>query len=81
MTWIDAENFLPRRTEHYLKGRLVLVAETRHVKVVQGVLTPFELYFEKPVDKTKIVLTIDSIDYEKPIPENVFAILNLIKTQ
>ena len=79
MSWIDAETFIPLRTEHMLKGRIVLVANTRDVKPVQGVPTPRRVSFEKPLEDGHVELYIDEVDYQAEIPEDVFSTLSLMR--
>ena len=80
VTWVDAETFVPLRTEHRRDGRVVLVAETLEVGEVQGVVTPRRMRFQKPVEKREVQLYIDSVDYEAPIPEEHFSAITLTKS-
>ena len=80
-TWIDAESFVPLRTEHRRRGKTVLVAETRRLGMIGGVVTPLEMYFEKTGEKRQVTLFIDEVDYEKDIPEADFSLLNLMKSR
>jgi len=80
-TWIDAKSFVPLRTEHRRRGKTVLVAETRRLGTVQGVVTPLEMYFEKRGEKRQVTLFVDQIEYEKDIAETDFSLLNLMKSR
>lgn len=80
-TWIDSKSFVPLRTEHRRRGKTVLVAETRSVGVVQGVVTPLEMHFEKTVEDRRVTLLIDEVEYEEEIPEADFSVLNLMKSR
>jgi hypothetical protein len=80
-TWIDAESFVPLRTEHRRRGKTVLVAETRRLGTVQGVVTPLEMYFEKTGEKRQVTLIIDEVEYEREIAEADFSLLNLIRSR
>ncbi len=78
--WIDRETFIPLRTEHQLNGRRVLTAETVEIRSVQGVPTPVRMHFERPLDGTQVELVVEAVDYERPIPEDVFSVFNLTKS-
>lgn len=80
-TWIDAQTFVPWRTEHLRSGRVVLVAETLEVGEVQGVATPKRMRFVKPIEKREVLLHVDTVDYDAPIPEEHFSALALLKAQ
>jgi len=80
VTWIDAESFVPLRTEHRREERVVLVAETLEVGVVQGVPTPRRMRFQKPVEKRDVRLFVDAVDYEAPIPDEHFSAIALTKS-
>ena len=80
VTWIDAETFVPLRTEHRRDGRVVLVAETLEVGEVQGVATPRRMRFTKPIEKRDVKLFVDAVDYEAPIPEEHFSAIALTKS-
>jgi hypothetical protein len=62
VTWIDAETFIPLRTEHILKGRTVLVAETTEIGLVQGIRTPLRMSFEKPDENRRAELYAEDVD-------------------
>ena len=79
VTWIDAETFIPLRTEHILNGRTVLVAETREIVLIQGIATPRHVSFEMPVKGRQVELYIEEVDYQGEIPEDVFSTLSLMK--
>ena len=80
VVWIDRETFIPLRTEHQLNGRRVLTAETVEIRSVQGVPTPVRMHFERPLDGTQVELVVEAVDYERPIPEDVFSVFNLTKS-
>lgn len=80
VTWIDAETFVPLRTEHRRDDRVVLVAETLEVGEVQGIPTPKRMRFSKPIEKRDVLLFVDAVDYETPIPEEHFAAITLTKS-
>ncbi len=79
VTWIDAESYVPVRTEHYQRDKLVLSAESVGIRDVQGVATPTEMHFHKPVEKRRVRLRVESVDYEQTLPPDAFSILNLTK--
>ncbi|MCP4006521.1 MAG: outer membrane lipoprotein-sorting protein [bacterium] len=79
ITWIDATNFIPIRTEHFRKKRLVLIAETLEVSLIQGVPTPIEMRFSKPGEKRFVRLVVESVDYETGLAAEAFSIMNLAR--
>lgn len=79
VTWIDAETFIPLRTEHILNGRTVLVAQTREIVLVQGIATPRHVSFEMPVKGRQVELYVEEVDYEREMPKDVFSTLSLMK--
>jgi len=80
VTWIDAESFIPLRTEHILNGRTVLVAQTREIVLVRGIATPRHVSFEMPVKGRQVELYVEEVDYQGEIPKDVFWTLSLMKT-
>jgi hypothetical protein len=80
VTWIDAESFVPLRTEHRRDERVVLVAETLELGVVQGIPTPRRMRFTKPIEKREVLFFVDAVDYEAPIPEEHFSAITLTKS-
>lgn len=81
LTWIDAESFIPMRTEHLRGERVVLVAETLEVRTVQAVATPMRMRFQKPIERREVLLHVDAVDYEVPISDEHFSALALLKAQ
>jgi hypothetical protein len=79
--WIDRETFIPLKTEHELNGKLVLNAETTEIREVQGVQTPVRMHFERPLDGTRVQVAVEHVDYDQPIPEEVFAVFRLMKSR
>jgi hypothetical protein len=80
VTWIDVESFVPLRTEHRRDDRVVLLAQPLEVGLVQGVPTPKRMRFTKPVEKRDVLLFVDAVDYEAPIPEEHFSAITLTKS-
>jgi hypothetical protein len=80
-TWVDAQSFIPLRTEHLREGRVVLRADTLEVADVQGVPTPRRMRFLEPVEKREVLLTVEAVDYQAPIPEEHFSALALLRAQ
>jgi hypothetical protein len=76
--WLDPTTWVPLRTEHHLRGQVRLVARTDEVRMVQGTATPVRVSFERPLDGEKVSMQVQSIDYERPIPEAFFSTLRLI---
>jgi hypothetical protein len=79
VTWLDPLTFIPLQQELQLRGELVLRARTREVSEIQGVPTPVEMLFVRPLDRREVLLRFESVDYEQPLGEDVFAILNLTR--
>lgn len=75
---LDPTSFLPLRVEHRRGGSTVLVATTEESAVVQGVATPVRTRFVRPIDSSEVLMVVDSIDYEKPIPGAFFSTLSLV---
>lgn len=81
LTWVDAATFVPVRTEHIRDGRTVLVAETLEVETVQNIPTPRRVSFQSDGGKKQVELYVEAVDYEQPIPEEVFSILALVRSR
>ena len=80
-TWIDAQSFIPLRTEHLRGERVVLIAETLEVAEVQGVATPKRMRFHKPIEKREVLLSVETVDYQAPIDDEHFSALALLRAQ
>jgi hypothetical protein len=80
ITWIDAETYVPLRTEHHRSGLRVLRADTLEVASRQGVPTPVHVSFERG-DRREIDLRVASVDYEAPIPDEYFSVMELAKAR
>ncbi len=81
VTWIDAETFIPLKTEHQRGDRTALLARTLETRVIQGTPTPTRIAFDRPLDGRHVVLLVEHVDYEKAIPEDYFSTLALIRQQ
>jgi hypothetical protein len=79
LTWLDAGTFIPLRQELQRAGELVSRAETLAIREIQGVPTPVEMSFARPGDQRAVRLHFERVDYETPLGEEVFAILNLTR--
>jgi len=79
--WVDEVTGIPLRTEHRLDGKTVLTAETLEIKEVQGVATPVRMRFARPVDRVRVELLIEEVDYDASIPADVFSVFALTKSQ
>jgi outer membrane lipoprotein-sorting protein len=79
ITWLDPESFIPLQQELRRASELVLRVQTREVRDIQGVATPVEMFFVRPQDRREVRLRFESVDYERPLGEEVFAILNLTR--
>jgi hypothetical protein len=79
ITWIDAANSVPLRTEHLRAGRAALVARVTKLDSVQGLPTPTEYVFERPAVGEIVRMFVRHIDYETPIAPDFFSTLALIK--
>lgn len=76
---LDRETFVPVRVEHRRADATVLVATTEKVEVVQGIPTPVRTRFVRPREGTEVVMEVESIDYQTPIPGLFFSTLALVK--
>jgi hypothetical protein len=79
VTWLDPATFIPLQQELYRGAELVLRAQTRAVREIQGVATPVEMGFACPGEGREVALRFERVDYEQPLGEDVFAILNLTR--
>jgi len=79
LTWLDPTTFIPLRQELRRRGELTLRARTLAVREIQGVPTPIEMSFVRPNERHEVRLRFESVDYETPLGEDVFAILNLTR--
>ena len=80
LTWIDAQTWIPLRTEQYRLGKKRLVARTVETRAMHGVETPMRMEFENELDKRKVSLRVAEVDYEVPIPEEYFSTLALVRS-
>jgi hypothetical protein len=80
-TWVDAQSFVPWRTEHLRGERVVLLAQTLEVQDVQGIATPKRMRFVRPIEKREVLLQVESVDYEAPVSDEHFSALALLKAQ
>jgi hypothetical protein len=80
ITWLDAESFVPLRTEHHRDGRQLLLADTLEVADHQGVPTPVHVEFQRG-DRRQVDLHVLRVDYQAPIPDEYFSVMELAKTR
>jgi hypothetical protein len=78
IAYLDPKSFLPLRVEHVREGATVLIATTEESAVVQGVATPLRSRFVRPLESSEVMMVVESIDYEKPIPGAFFSTLSLV---
>lgn len=78
-TWLDATTFVPLCTEQRRRGETRMIARTTGVQEIQGVPTPVKMEFENPGDHRTVTLVVTSTDYERPIPEEYFSALALVR--
>jgi hypothetical protein len=79
ITWIDAETFIPMRTEQFRMGKKRLVARTVETRPMHGVETPMRMEFENELDKKRVSLRVADVDYEVAIPQEYFSTLALVR--
>jgi Outer membrane lipoprotein-sorting protein len=79
LTWIDAETWIPMRTEQYRMGKKRLVARTVEIRPMHGIETPLRMEFENELDKRKVSLRVADVDYEVAIPDEYFSTLALVR--
>jgi outer membrane lipoprotein-sorting protein len=80
-TWLDAESFIPVKTEQRRDGAVRLTARTVEVGAVQGVPTPLRMEFESAHDHRRVALQVAEVDYEAAIPDEYFATLALVRAK
>jgi hypothetical protein len=87
-TWLDAGTFIPVRSEYRMGGKTRMIARTVSTEVIQGVATPVRIEFENSRhefensrDERRVTLTIESTDYERPIPDEYFSTLALVRAK
>jgi len=81
VTWLDADSFIPLRTEQYRRGSLRLSARTTEVKPVQGIPTPLGMDFENHQEHRKVSMRVADVDYRGAIPDEYFSTLALVRSQ
>jgi hypothetical protein len=79
VVWLDPKTWIPLRTEHHRNGEIRLVAATEEIRAVQGVPTPIRVAFDRPQEGERVVMHVEQIDYEAPIPEVFFTTMELLK--
>jgi len=79
VTWLDPETFIPVRTVHYRGESEVLRGRTEDVRTIQGIPTPLRIVFEEIAPSETVTMEVTAIDYAKPIPEEYFSTLALLK--
>jgi Outer membrane lipoprotein-sorting protein len=80
-TWLDAETFIPVRTEQHRRGSLRLSAKTTEIRAVQGVPTPMRIDFENHQDHRKVSMRVAEVDYRGAIPDEYFSTLALVRAK
>jgi Outer membrane lipoprotein-sorting protein len=79
VTWLDAETYIPMRTEQLRLGRRRMVARTVETRAVAGVMTPMRMEFENQLEKRRVSLRVVDVDYEVAIPDEYFSTLALVR--
>lgn len=80
VTWLDAETYIPVRTEQFRLGKRRLVARTTEIGEVSGIPTPLRMEFENQAENRKVSLRVAEVDYEAAIPEEYFSTLALVRS-
>ena len=80
ITWVDAETYIPMRTEQFRAGRRRLIARTVETTRVHGVETPMRMEFENQLENRKVSLRVAEVDYEVAIPEEYFSTMALVRS-
>jgi len=78
VVWLDPLTWVPLQAEHRRQGRVVLRAQSEEIRAVQGVATPVRMLFERPEAHERVRMSVQSVDYESPIPETFFSTLQMI---
>lgn len=79
VTWIDAQTWIPMRTEQYRLGKKRLIARTVETKRFGGIETPVRMEFENAAENRRVSLRVLEVDYEAAIPEEYFSTLALVR--
>jgi hypothetical protein len=79
--WIDPDTFIPIQAEHRRNGKITMTAKTQKLEKIQGVPTPVETIYERPLEGVSAYMTVKHVDYESPIPEIFFSTLQLMKAR
>lgn len=79
ITWVDAETWIPMRTEQFRLGRRRLIARTVETRSVHGIETPMRMEFENQLENKKVSLRVAEVDYQVAIPEEYFSTLALVR--
>ena len=79
VTWLDAETFIPLRTEQLRLGKKRLVARTVETREIGGVATPMHMEFENQLESRKVSLHVAEVDYRVAIPDEYFSTLALVR--
>lgn len=79
IVWLDPDTWIALRTEHWRAGEARLRAATHRIDRIQGIPTPREVTFERPLEGETVTMIVNSVDYEAPIPQSFFSTLKLIQ--
>jgi hypothetical protein len=79
IVWLDPDSFVPLRTEHWRQGKVSLLAQTQEIRIVQGVPTPAHVVFTRPLDRESVIMVVEAVDYQMPIPSDFFSTFTLVK--
>jgi hypothetical protein len=79
VTWVDAETFIPMRTEQFRLGKRRMVAHTIETRAMHGIETPMRMEFENQLESRKVSLRVAEVDYDVAIPAEYFSTLALVR--
>ncbi|MFI5314981.1 MAG: outer membrane lipoprotein-sorting protein [Myxococcota bacterium] len=79
VTWLDAETYVPVRTEQMRLGKKRLIARTVEIREVGGIATPMRMEFENQIESRRVSLRVAEVDYQVAIPEEYFSTLALVR--
>ena len=78
VSWVDPKIWMLRKAEYYdVKGRLLKTIGFRDIRQVQGRWTAHRLEAKNHQTKHQTLLLFENVDYEKPLPDDLFTLRRL----
>lgn len=71
--WVRKSDYIPLKLEFYDKDEeLLKVMKNSNIKNIDGHLTPQKITMENVQQETKTILSLDEVEYDIEIPDNIF---------